>query len=348
MNPRIRPSVQAMRGYVPGEQPDTDPFIKLNTNENPYPPSPLVEAVLRRWDAAALRLYPDPSSRRLREAVAALHGCSPEQVLVGNGSDELLALCTRAFVEDDGVIGYLDPTYGLYPVLAQIRHVAERACPLGPDFEWGAPDPHVDLFFLANPNSPTGTRFPRAEIEAFCRQVSGVVVLDEAYADFASEHAMDLALASPNVIVVRTLSKSYSLAGLRVGYAVGPKDLIEALMKIKDSYNLDRLAQEIALAALQDQDHMRRNVERIRTTRDRVAEALTRLGCHVGPSETNFLWVRPPRWPAKEWLERLRQRRILVRHFPGPRTEAYLRITMGTDEQMDQLLQAVRAILTEV
>jgi len=341
----IKRSVLAMQGYAPGEQPADPRVIKLNTNESPYPPSPAVRQALQSLPAESLRLYPDPLSLALRRKIAELHGVTPENVFVGNGSDETLSLCTRVFVEDNGAIGYFEPSYSLYPVLAQIRAVTARPVALGPDFEWSMPaDYSASLFFMTTPNAPTGIQYPKAAIRAFCARFPGVVVIDEAYVDFAREHCMDLALEYDNVLVLRTLSKSYALAGLRLGYVVGAAPLIEALFKIKDSYNVDRIAQAAALAALSDQAYMHTLVERIRATRCRTITELERLGFRVFPSESNFLWVKPPRIPAADLYRRLRAQNILVRYFPGPRTQDYLRITIGTDEQMQMLLNAARVL----
>ncbi len=348
MRPLLRATIRCLRPYTPGEQPATRAkIIKLNTNENPYPPSPRVFRVLQRFDASLLRLYPDPLSGELRRRLAALHHCDPSCVFVGNGGDEILMLCSRAFAENNGSIGYFDPSYSLYPVFADIRGLEQRPVALGPDYTWRMPRGYrASLFFLTTPNAPTGRQYSRVEVETFCRSFPGVVVLDEAYVDFARENFMDLAFRLRNVIVLRSLSKSYSLAGLRVGYAVGSKTLVEALFKIKDSYNLDRLSQALALAALEDQAHMRRNVRRIVATRERAARALAAMGCAVCPSETNFLWVRPAGISAKRLFLRLRERGVLVRYFPGPRTGTHLRISVGTDEQMDALLATWKGCLT--
>jgi len=345
MTQYIRKAIQQMTGYVPGEQPKKPGVVKLNTNENPYPPSPRVQAALERMQAECLQLYPDPLCSRLREALAKLHGCKPAAVFVGNGSDEILALCTRAFVEDNGRIGYFVPSYSLYPVLAAIRGVAQNPVELGPDFEWRMPSSSAcSLFFLTNPNAPTGILYPRRLVRAFCERFRGVVVLDEAYADFARENCMELALKRKNVLVVRSLSKSYSLAGLRVGYAVGDPRLIEALFKVKDSYNVDAISQTLALAAVSDQEHMAANVRRIRATRRRLSRGLQAMGYVVYPSDTNFVWVKPPSIPARVVFEKLRRVDILVRYFPGPRTGDYLRITVGTDAATDALLFALKAL----
>lgn len=331
-----------MRGYVPGEQPVEHGIIKLNTNENPYPPSPEVIKTLKRLDAAKLRLYPNPVSLKLRQRIAKLHGCKVENVFAGNGSDEILALCTKAFVENDGSIGYFNPSYSLYPVLADIRDVKKKPVELGGDFEWRMPSRYTcSLFYLTNPNAPTSILYPKSKVRNFCAGFDGVVLIDEAYVDFSREHCMDLALKFNNVLVLRTLSKSYSLAGLRAGYVVGSAQLIEALFKIKDSYNLDAITQQLALAALSDVRYMKANAARIKATRRRISKALASAGHKVYPSETNFLWVRPNGITAKQFFEQLRKNRILVRYFPGKRTGDYVRITVGTDREIDALLQAV-------
>lgn len=345
MNSRIRKQVRSLKAYVPGEQPAWAGIVKLNTNENPYPPSARVIRALGSLDASALRLYPDPVWKPLRKRIAEIHGCGEAQVFVGNGSDEILALCTRAFVESDGTVGYFNPSYSLYPVLAAIQGARTKPVELGGDFEWRMGKGYrCSLFFLTNPNAPTGMLYPKSVVRAFCAAQRGVVVIDEAYVDFSREDCMDLALRMKNVLAVRTLSKSFSLAGLRVGYAVGAADLIEALMKVKDSYNVGRFAQELALAALNDLPAMRRNVRRIRGTRDRLARALAAMGHRVYPSETNFLWVRPGGIRAKELFDRLREERIVIRYFPGRRTGACVRITVGTDPQADRLIEAVKRL----
>lgn len=346
MSTCIKQSVRAMTGYVPGEQPADNEAVKLNTNENPYPPSPRIQDVMDQFDLETFRRYPDPLSCSLRQVIAELHECVPGQVFAGNGSDEILALCTRAFVEDTGSIGYYHPSYSLYPVLTAIRDVAARPVELGENFEWRMPQDYTcSLFFLTNPNAPTGILYPQATVRAFCERFRGIVLIDEAYVDFSSEHCMDLALEFDHVLVLRTLSKAYALAGLRMGYAVGAKPLVEALFKIKDSYNLDRLTQEIAVAALRDQAAMRAGVKRVKQTRGRLAAALEKLGFTVFRSETNFLWVKPPRLSASILYQRLSNRRIFVRYFSGSRTRDYLRITVGTEAQIEVLLDALRRIL---
>ena len=346
---RIAASVQSLVPYTPGEQPRDRSVVKLNTNENPYPPSPLVSKVLAAYDLDRLRRYPDPVFSELRARIAAINGTSPDRVFVGNGSDEVLTLAARAFVDDREAIGSCDPSYSLYRTLAAIRNVPFVPSPLGPDFSWRPPVAHapdgrpVALFLLTNPNAPTSVRYPRKTVAAFARAFPGVVLVDEAYVDFADASCMALATApdNANVVVMRTLSKSFSLAGLRLGYCVGPADLVEALFKVKDSYNVDALAQDVALAALSDLPWMRRNAARVQKTRAAAAAALRARGWDVPDSQTNFLFARPPRRPAAEVFEALRARRIYVRHFPGPRTGERLRITVGTDADMDALLAAL-------
>ncbi len=342
----IRPAIAAMTGYTPGEQPRDPDIIKLNTNENPYPPSPAVVRALREFDPASLRRYPDPLCEDLRARIAEMHGARVDQVLVGNGSDELLALCVRALVPRDAAVGWFEPSYSLYPVLAAIEELRAVPTELGPEFEWREPvTEHVALFFLTHPNAPSGCVYPVASIEAFRRRFRGVLAIDEAYVDFAERNLMRMALDDDRTLVFRSLSKSFSLAGLRLGYVVGPPTLIRAMMTVKDSYNVDRLAATLGLAALGDLDWMRETTQRIRATRERVRARLSNLGCRVWPSETNFLWFRPPGRPASEVQRDLRARRILVRHFPGRRTGDFLRVTIGTDSEMDAFLAAIENIL---
>lgn len=367
-----RPLVRRLHAYVPGEQPKVKGLIKLNTNENPYPPSPRVLAAVKEAVDGRLRLYPNPTADALREALARFHGCAPENIIVGNGSDELLALATRAFVDPfppraaespPGVIQghrrastvqYFTPSYSLYPVLADIHGAVRNAVPLRSDFslpplsdlrrgkQW---DFGAALTLVTTPNAPSGRGYPTAELEALCCAQRGVVVLDETYVDFAQENAMGLALKHPHVIVSRTFSKAYSLCFQRVGYFVGHVDLIGALHKIRDSYNVNGLGQIAALATLRDLPYYRRNFRRIAANRERLSRELAALGFDVPPSQTNFIFVRPPARSAEEWLAKLRERKILVRWFDHPGINDRLRITVGTDEEVDAMLRAAKAIL---
>ena len=345
---RICRHVEALDGYVPGEQPHFAGMVKLNTNENPYPPSPKVGEALAAFDWRTLRLYPDPVFTEVREIIARNVGCGPERVFVGNGSDEILALFTRAFVEVGGTVGYFDPTYSLYSVLASIRDARGKALPLNDDFTCPTPPRDFsDVFVWTNPNAPTSLQAAPEQIAAFAKDYPGVLLVDEAYVDFAPADCLALATApgNENVLVMRTLSKSFSLAGLRFGYCVGPEALIAALYKIKDSYNMDALAQAVGAAALSDLPHMRANAEKIKASRARLTAALEARGWRVLRSATNFLFARPPASAkALALFEALRARHIYLRHFPGPKTGDWLRITVGSDAEIDTLLNALDAL----
>lgn len=359
----IRPLVRRLRAYAPGEQPRVKGLIKLNTNENPYPPSPKVYQAISDNLNGRLRLYPDPRARQLRQQLAKRHDCREAQVIIGNGSDDLLALATRAFVEPSSgtknpskaTIQYFTPSYSLYPVLTDIHGAAANPVPLTSDFgmpsvaelkKKGFWDFRAALTFITTPNAPSGRAYAPSELERMCRAQQGVVILDEAYVDFAKESALNLASRYPHVIVSRTFSKSYSLCALRIGYFIGPPALIAALDKIRDSYNVNGLGQVAALAALRDRAYHRACLRRIVATRARLHDALQALGFEVLPSQTNFLMTRPPVWPAQAWLERLRAKKILVRWWPQPEVRDYLRITIGTEEETDKLLRVIESILT--
>ena len=368
MNPSslVRPLVRALHPYLPGEQPRVRGLVKLNTNENPYPPSPRVLAAVRAATDGRLRLYPNPTAQPLREALARLHRCAVDQVFVGNGSDECLALAVRAFVEPARAAGagpradrralvqYFTPSYSLYPVLADAHGAARLEVPLRADFGlpsaadlqqgrlWRA---DAALTFVTTPNAPSGRGYGNEELDGLCRRHRGVVLLDEAYVDFAREHALGLALEHPHVLVARTFSKSYSLCFQRIGYVVGHRTLIAALDAIRDSYNVNGLGQVAALATLRHRSYYRANIRRIVRTRARLTGELTALGFRVLPSETNFLLVRPPRFAARVWLERLRARRVLVRWFDAPVVRDFLRISIGTDREAAALVAAAKTIL---
>ena len=373
-SPLIRPIVRGLHPYVPGEQPKIRGLIKLNTNENPYPPSPKVLAATRAAVDGRLRLYPNPTAQLLREKLARLHGCRPENIIVGNGSDELLAMAVRTFVEpkvgqsshlsradetpallcSKSLVQYFTPCYSLYPVLADIHGAARNPVPLEADFtiptlaelkrarQW---DFRAALSFVTTPNAPSGRGYSTAQLEKLCRAQKGVLLLDEAYVDFASENALALALRYPHVLVARTFSKAYSLCFQRIGYCVGHPELIAALHKIRDSYNVNGLGHAAALATLEDLPHYRANFRRIIATREQLSRELEALGFQVFPSQTNFILVRPPKSPAQAWLQRLRNRKILVRWFSDPLVRDYLRITIGTPEQAAALVKAAKALL---
>jgi len=361
----IRPLVHGLHAYVPGEQPKVRGLIKLNTNENPFPPSDKVLETIKRSVDGRLRLYPNPTAQPLRERLAKLHRTSPTNVIVGNGSDELLALATRAFVEPGSPsksknainrqsIQYFVPSYSLYPVLSDIHGARKIEVPLRGDFSapsvkelrgGGLWNFRAALTDVTTPNAPSGRGYSTAELEELCRAQKGLVILDEAYVDFASENAMQLASKYPHVIVSRTFSKSYSLCFQRIGYFVGHPELIAALDKIRDSYNVTGLGQASALATLADLPYYRANFRKVIDTRDSVTRDLASLGFDVLPSQTNFLLVRPPRYAAKRWFKELRERKIIVRFFDKPGIDRFLRITIGTEREMAKLLLATRAIL---
>jgi histidinol-phosphate aminotransferase len=369
-NPSARPLVRDLHAYVPGEQPKIKGLIKLNTNENPYPPSPKVLRMVKNAVDGRLRLYPNPTAQGLRVRLAKLHRCKPENIIVGNGSDELLALAVRGFVEprensEDGriiyqgrpgkfTVQYFTPSYSLYPVLADIHGAAKNAVPLKPNFSlpsvpelkrgkiWNFA---AALTFITTPNAPSGRGYKTIELEKLCRAQKGVVILDEAYVDFAKENALTLALKFPHVLVARTFSKAYSLCFQRVGYFVGHPELIAALDKIRDSYNVNGLGQIAATATLADLKFYRANFKKIIATREWLSRELTRLGFGVLPSQTNFILARPPLFPAKDWLQKLRDRKILIRWFSTPEVRDYLRITIGTSAEAAALVQAARKTL---
>jgi histidinol-phosphate aminotransferase len=369
----IRPLVRELHPYVYGEQPKIKGLIKLNTNENPYPPSPRVLSAVKAAVDGRLRLYPNPTAQGLREKLARLHGCHADNIIVGNGSDELLALATRAFVEpiSEGrvprvpnqkksgtrvtrpseTVQFFTPSYSLYPVLADIHGALKNPVPLKPDFS--LPDVaelkrdgiwqfDAALTFVTTPNAPSGRGYKTSELEKLCRAQKGVVILDEAYVDFAEENAMRRALKHPHVLVARTFSKAYSLCFQRVGYFVGHRDLIAALHKIRDSYNVNGLGQAAAVATLGDLKYYRANFRKIIATREWLSRELTKLGFRVFPSQTNFILAHPPRFAAPEWQRRLRERNILVRWFDFPEVKNYLRITIGTPAEAQALVKAAR------
>ena len=361
----VRPLVRKLHAYVPGEQPKVKGLIKLNTNENPYPPSPKVLSAMQAAIDGRMRLYPNPSAQLLREQLAALHQCSPDQIIIGNGSDELLALGVRAFVEpaangdsassesSKSRVQYFGPSYSLYPVLAETHGATPYSVPLLEDF--GLPsvsqlrrgkrwDFQAALTFITTPNAPSGRGYATRELEVLCSAMKGVVVLDEAYVDFADENALELCLKYPHVIISRTFSKAYSLCFQRIGYWIGHPELISALHRIRDSYNVNGLAQIAASATLKNLSYYQRNFRRVTESRSRVAEALTGLGWTVLPSQTNFILARPPGPPARQWLEDLRQKKILVRWFASPNLESFLRITIGSESEMDTLLKTIRGL----
>ena len=346
--------IRDMIPYVPGEQPRDRQFIKLNTNENPYPPSPKALEALRAAAGDSLRLYPDPECTELRAAIAAAHGLSPEQVFPGNGSDEVLAFCFQAFFDPDRPVHFADITYTFYAVYASYFGLTPELVPLAEDFTLPVADflaPGCGGGVLANPNAPTGLAVELADIRRILEaHRDQVVLVDEAYIDFGGASADVLVPEYDNLVVVRTLSKGHALAGLRVGYALAQPDLIAALRCVRDSinsYTVDRAAQAAAAASLRDAAYFQERTAQVVRTRQRTALALRDMGFAVTDSQANFLFVRHPQVPAKTLLDGLRERGILVRWFDRPRIRDYLRITVGTDGEMDALTAALKE-LTEV
>lgn len=345
--PRARPNVEHMSGYTPGEQPAPgERVIKLNTNENPFPPSPRVMEAIRGLDPERLRRYPNPTADDFRQTAARVLGVPTDMILAGNGSDEILAIVLRTYLGPGDVLAYPDPTYSLYPVLAQASEVKVVTVPWAQD--WTLP---IDALlatgaraiFFANPNAPTGTLVPADRVRELAQRFTGVVLVDEAYVDFAEQSCLNLVHELPNVMVCRTLSKGYGLAGLRFGYAVASAQMVAEMMKVKDSYNCDALAITAATAAVDDQSYARHTWEYVRRERQRLTQELTRRGWSVIPSHANFVLATCPSGDAGALYRALKAKGILVRFFDKPGLSDKLRITIGTAEQNDELLAALPA-----
>jgi histidinol-phosphate aminotransferase len=343
------PHVATLHAYTPGIQPTEPGWVKLNTNECPYPPSPRVaEAIVRDLgkDGASLRLYPNPKSIPLRAAVAKLHGLAEENVCIGNGSDDILTMLVRAFCSDDASLAFTAPSYSLYPVLVEIQNGRAEAIEL--DRSMRLPVERIRTstsraFVLTSPNAPTGVGFANAELEGALDGYGGLFVVDEAYAAFAQESAVPLLARHRNVVVVRTLSKAYALAGIRVGYALADAALIDVLDRVRDSYNVSRLSQVAARAAIEDHAYFESLVARVKTTRDAfVADLTDRRRWFTYPSQANFVFTEPKTTGgetgpavARAAYDFLRARKVLVRYFPNhPLTASFLRISVGTDAEM--------------
>lgn len=355
-----RANIRAMSGYTAGEQPEQAGVIKLNTNENPWPPSPAVAEALQAISVADLRRYPPPLARSLREAAAGIHDLRPENIIVTNGGDELLRLAVTTFLEPGEPMGMAEPSYSLYPVLAAMHDCPVERVPLNPD--WSLPSDFADrlnragvrLAFVVNPHAPSGHLTPASQLAEIAERFQGVLVIDEAYVDFVDPeqdyNALSLLRERDNVLILRTLSKGYSLAGLRVGYGLGDASLLEPMMfKTRDSYNIDLISQCLATAALRDQAWAARNREKVREERRRMQQALDELGFTCLPSQSNFLLVTPPavQGPnaARRLYERLKKDGILVRYFEQSRLEDKLRISIGTEEENRQLLMHLQEYL---
>ena len=346
-----RALLRDVQGYTPGEQPKGEKIIKLNTNENPYPPAPQVLDAIRNLNVNALMKYPDSGSEALRAACAKQYGLpNADWTVAGNGMDELLAMVLRAFVDPGDDVLTVYPTYSLYEVLCNIHgcnlryiELDEKLLPTDSFYSEQA-----RLCFLTRPNAPTGISISRADVERFCNAFNGIVVIDEAYVDFADDHCMDFPERFDNVIVMRTFSKSFGMAGARIGIAAAQPPLISEFMKIKDSYNMNILSQTAGLAAIHAYEYMQEQARKIRTTRERLRKELITMGFEVPPSQANFLLARWTGTPVTATLfTALRERNILVRYFAQPRLDDALRITIGNDYEIDSLLAALEEIISE-
>ena len=345
------PLVHDLKPYVAGEQPAMADIVKLNTNENPYGPSPRAIEAIRAAASDALRLYPEPSSLKLREVVAAHHGIAPDQVFVGNSSDEVLALVFQALLKHDKPLAFPDITYSFYPVWSQLYGVTTKLVPLdaGMRIDVAAYGADCGAIIFANPNAPTGIELSRIEIEKLLEAHPDIpVVIDEAYVDFGGDSAVALIDRYPNLLVTHTLSKSRALAGLRVGLAMGQRPLIDALERVKDSFNsypLDRLAQAGAVAAYEDREWFEQSCAKVIASRERLTAELQRLGFDVLPSKANFIFARHPAHTADDLFRALREKAIIVRWFDKPRIADRLRISIGTDAECDRLVVVLKEIL---
>ena len=349
MSDYFRKNIAALAGYVPGEQPRDNKIIKLNTNENPYPPSPQVIAALRKASNRSLRLYPEPLAESLRVVAANVYGVRPENILAGNGSDEILSIIMRSFVGPEDRVAFPVPTYSLYDTLVDIQQGERITVDYPADF--AVPETlasqNAALTFLCNPNSPSGTLVSLQDVERLARAVAGILVVDEAYVDFAeSEGASTLPLIRHlgNLIVLRTFSKSFSLAGMRIGLAFASEEIISGMMKVKDSYNLNRLSLVAASAALQDMAWMARNVRRIQRSRSQLTAGLRKMGFYVYPSHANFVMARKYEENLKGLYERLKNQKILVRYFDVAGLQDALRITVGRPREIRALLKEMQAV----
>jgi histidinol-phosphate aminotransferase len=355
----FRENVERAKAYTPGFQPPADllrkcetagaGLVKLNTNENPYPPSPLVLKVLSEIKPEQLRRYPDPLADTFRKAAAEIHGVKPENIMACNGGDELLSMAIRAFCDENRSVAYPVPTYSLYPVLAKLQNCKAIEIPFNDDFSLpsGIEKTKAALTIICNPNAPTGSFVSPSKIADLAKKLKGVLLIDEAYIDFADDNCLSLIKDFDNLIILRSMSKGYSLAGIRFGYAVACEGLIEGLLKLKDSYNVDAVATAAATAAIKDQKVFKENVAKIKKDRENLAEKLRGLKFDVPKSHSNFLLARIKGSPAKTIYEKLVSRHIYVRFWDVPGLENKLRISVGTAEQNDKLITALKEILPQ-
>ena len=348
MKSYFRPEIDALAGYTAGEQPKIANLIKLNTNENPYPPSQAVQEALRSFDIDRLRRYPDPFADELRDIFAADTNVKRENVIVGNGSDDLLTMCFRAFTSPDHPVAVFEPSYSLYPVLAAMQGAEVIKVKLDTfGFAYPADGAQqaakANMLVITRPNAPTGTLCPKDLVRQYCREFDGIVLIDEAYGDFAADNCMDLVTEFDNVIVMRTFSKSCSMAGVRLGYAVSNPVIIEGLMKLKDSYNVDMLSQIVGKANYLDKEYRAKCIDAIKRDRDDLYDALRNIGFEIPESHANFLFAAPPDNDGGSCFRYLRENAVLVRYFKGDVTGRYIRITIGTPEENRRVLELLTA-----
>jgi len=349
MSKYARKAINNMQGYVPGEQPKPgEKVIKLNTNENPYPPTPNVAKALKKYSANLLRKYSQPLADTFRYAASEVFNIDPEMIIAGNGSDELIDVVFRTFIGSGDRVAWPTPTYSYYPCQAMMQEAKIVEIPFDPGFVLPVKpllQSKAKLVFIANPNAPSGTMTPPEEIEIFARKFKGVVVIDEAYADFADANCLQLVKKLPNVIVMRTLSKGYSLAGLRFGFAFASKPLIDDMIKVSDSYSCDSLSILLATEAIKDQAYHIKTVEKIRSERVRLTAQLRSLGFEVQDSHSNFVWASLGKSTTKTIYEDLKRKGILVRYFDKPGLKNGLRISVGTPAENRALINALKSIL---
>ena len=346
----FRSVVDAMAGYAPGEQPKMLDLVKLNTNENPFPPSPAVLGALETFDGAMLRRYPDPMADSLCAAIAEVNNVSRNMVVAGNGSDDILTMTFRAFTAPDKPVAIMEPTYSLYPVLAKMQEAPVIRIALQEDKNFAMPDDVLEqaaganMLIITRPNAPTGNTYPKEDIRKIAAEFDGIVFIDEAYADFAEDNCMDLVHEFANVIVSRTSSKSLALAGLRFGYAVANPVIIDGLNKLKDSYNMDMITQKLAEAAIRDQEYLQTTLAKVKTLRSELATELEKLNFKLIPSQANFIFAAPPDNDGARAFKFLRDHAVIVRYFPGEVTGKYLRITVGTAAQNKRLIDVLKEL----
>ncbi|UCE99721.1 MAG: histidinol-phosphate transaminase [Planctomycetota bacterium] len=345
----FRENIDKCEGYEPGFQPQQKDVVKLNTNENPYPPSPKVLEALAGIGGEQLRRYPDPAGEAFRQAASEVNGVSADYIMCCNGGDELLTIAFRAFCDKKRAVGYPVPTYSLYPVLAKLQNCKAIEIPFDGEFNLPAKlaAAGAALTVVCNPNAPIGSFVGVGELASLADEIRGVLLIDEAYVDFAEDNCAALVKDFDNVIILRSMSKGYSLAGLRFGYAIAQPGLIEGLMKVKDSYNVDTVAITVATAAIKDQEYFKENIEKVKRARESLTEQLRALKFKVAKSYANFVLAESKDRGASEIYNKLVERNIYVRYFNLPQLSDKLRITVGTEEQNDKLISALKEILSK-